>query len=105
VVNSESIANWHDSNLVFAYFWSQDFSEVCARRGNVGTEWQLMHNTVGVEATASEFWQKLKIPPPSNLDGRVGRKSPSAALNTSGSYKRDAKSAKAVGLPSPRNLT
>src|ERR1700674_1914568 len=57
----------------------------------------------GAEATSSEFWQKRKIPPPSSLDGRVGRRSPSAALNTSGSCKPDAKSARAVGLPSPRN--
>ena len=57
----------------------------------------------GVEATSSEFWPKRKIPPPSSLDGRVGGRSPSAALNTSGSYKLDGKSAGAVGLPSPRN--
>ncbi|SRR5216684_36661 len=57
----------------------------------------------GAEATSSEFWQKRKIPPPSSLDGRVGRRSPSEGLNTSGSYKLDARSARAVGLPSPRN--
>lgn len=58
----------------------------------------------GVEGISSEFWPKRKIPPPSSLDGRVGRRSPSAELSTSGSYKLDAESAKAVGLPSPRNL-
>src|SRR5216684_8254284 len=57
----------------------------------------------GAEATYSEFWQKRKIPPPSTLDGRVGRRSPSEARNTSGSYKLDARNARAVGLPSPRN--
>src|ERR1700726_3029060 len=55
------------------------------------------------DRVASEVWQKRKIPPPLSLDGRVGRRSPSAALNTSGSYKQSARSTKAVGLPSPRN--
>lgn len=58
----------------------------------------------GVRATSSEYWPRRKIPPPSSLDGRVGSRSPSAALNTSGSYKLDERSARAVGLPSPRNL-
>jgi hypothetical protein len=58
----------------------------------------------GVRATSSEYWPRLKIPPPSSLDGRVGSRSPSEALNTSGSYKPSARSTKAVGLPSPRNL-
>jgi hypothetical protein len=57
----------------------------------------------GVEATPSEFWQKRKIPPPSSLDGRVGRRSPSEARNTLASSKPNAKSVKAVALPSPRN--
>src|SRR5438094_683943 len=59
----------------------------------------------GAKARSSEFWQKRKIPPPSSLDGRVGRRSPSEGLNTSGSYKLDARTVKAVGLPSPRNPT
>src|SRR2546427_2067716 len=58
---------------------------------------------LGDTARLSEFWQRQKIPPPSSLDGRVGSRSPSEARNTSGSYKLDAKSAWAVGLPSPRN--
>ena len=78
-------------------------------RGNVrasmerlGTVLWVMHNTQGDRAS-SEFCQNRKIPPPLSLDGRVGRRSPSAGLNTSGSYKQDARSARAVGLPSPRN--
>jgi hypothetical protein len=59
----------------------------------------------GVEATPSKFWQKRKIPPLSSLDGRVGRRSPSEARNTLASCKPNAKSAKAVALPSPRNPT
>src|SRR6266576_1501424 len=35
----------------------------------------------GARATSSEFCQKRKIPPPSSLDGRVGRRSPSEGLN------------------------
>jgi hypothetical protein len=57
----------------------------------------------GVEATPSKFWQKRKIPPPSSLDGRVGRRSPSVARNTLANCKPNARIAKAVGLPSPRN--
>src|SRR5205807_10269202 len=57
----------------------------------------------GARATSSEFWQKRKIPPPSSLDGRVGRRSPSEARNTLASCKLNARSARAVGLPSPRN--
>jgi hypothetical protein len=53
----------------------------------------------GAEATSSEFWQKGKIPPPSSLDGKVGRRSPSEGLNTSGTCKLDGRNAKAVGLP------
>jgi|HubBroStandDraft_4_1064222.scaffolds.fasta_scaffold527435_1 hypothetical protein len=79
-------------------------------RGNVrasmerlGTVLWVMHNTQGDRAS-SEFCQNRKIPPPLSLDGKVGRRSPSAALNTSGSYKPSARNTKAVALPSPRNL-
>src|SRR5712691_9550067 len=63
----------------------------------------------GAEATSSEFCQKRKIPPPSSLDGRVGRKSPSDALNTSGSDILDAKTVRVVGryhheTPSPTRI-
>ena len=68
----------------------------------LGTVLSLMHNTQGDRAS-SEFCQKRKIPPPLSLDGKVGRRSPSAALNTSSSYKPSARSTKAVGLLSPRN--
>src|SRR6267142_5282139 len=54
-------------------------------------------------ATSSEFCRRRKIPPPSVLDGRVGRRSPSAGLNTSSSCRRDGRNARADGLPSPRN--
>ena len=40
-----------------------------------------------------------------NLGRKGGKETPSAALNTSGSYKPDSKSARTVGLPSPRNPT
>jgi Domain of unknown function (DUF4268) len=58
----------------------------------------------GVEATPSKLWQKRKIPPPSSLDGRVGRRSPSAARNTLANCKLNARIARAVGLPSPKRL-
>jgi hypothetical protein len=57
----------------------------------------------GARATSSEFCQKRKIPPPSSLDGRVGRRSPSGARNTLACCKRNVRNARAVGLPSPRN--
>jgi hypothetical protein len=57
----------------------------------------------GAEAASTEFWQGRKIPLPSSLDGRVGRRSPSEARNISDSYKLDAENARAVVLPSPRN--
>jgi hypothetical protein len=50
----------------------------------------------GVEATPSKFCQKRKIPPPSSLDGRVGRRSPSEARNTLANCKLNARIAKAV---------
>ena len=46
--------------------------------------------------------KRKKIPPLSSLDRRVGRRSPSEGLNTSGSCKLDGRSARAVALPSPR---
>src|SRR6266513_4704579 len=57
----------------------------------------------GARATSSEFCQKRKIPPPSGLDGRVGRRSPREGRNTLASCKLNARNARAVGLPSPRN--
>ncbi len=51
----------------------------------------------GAEAASSEFWQKRKIPPPSSLDGRVGRRSPSEARNTSRSHELDGSTAEALG--------
>ena len=78
--------------------WSRDWESqvlVCYHRSCIIPS--------AARATSSELWQKRKIPPPSILDGRVGRRSPSAARNTSGSYKLDARNARAVGLPSPRN--
>ena len=57
----------------------------------------------GARDTSSEFCQKRKIPPPSGLDGRVGRRSPREGRNTLASCKLNGRNARAVGLPSPRN--
>jgi hypothetical protein len=56
-----------------------------------------------IRARPAEFCRRKKIPPPSSLDGRVGRRSPSGARNTLASCKLNARNARAVVLPSPRN--
>ena len=70
---------------------------------NFGARVMVVHNVLANSLSSAAFWQRRRIPPPSVLDGRAGGRSPSEVRSTSSSYRRGAKSAGAVGLPSPRN--
>ena len=58
----------------------------------IGARLVVMHNTgQEIRARPSEFCRRKKIPPPSSLDARAGKRSPSVARNTSGNCKLDGK--------------